>query len=79
MGRWRTVLASRATRYRNRLESRSGTLWEGRDKSSLAQTEAYLLACARYIELNPVRARMLSSAEEYPWSSHCQRLGVSCQ
>lgn len=53
------TLAARTTRYRNRLEDRSGTLWESRYKSSVVQSDAYLLACCRYIELNPVRARMV--------------------
>ena len=75
MGRLMKALVARATRYRHRLEGRSGTLWEGRYKSSPVQTETYLLACARYIELNPVRARMVAAAGEYPWSSYHQRMG----
>jgi len=71
------ALAGRATRYRNRLEDRSGTLWESRYKSSLVQTDAYLLACCRYIELNPVRARMVASAQDYRWSSARERLGMN--
>lgn len=69
------ALAARATRYRNRLEGRSGTLWESRYKSSVVQTERYLLACCRYIELNPVRARMVADAGEYVWSSYSMRMG----
>ncbi len=57
LGRLMKALAARATRYRNRLERRSGTLWEGRYKSSVVDSDAYLLACCRYIELNPVRAK----------------------
>jgi putative transposase len=49
---------------------RSGTLWEGRFHSSLVTTEHYVLACYRYIELNPVRAGMVESAHQYGWSSH---------
>jgi putative transposase len=49
---------------------RSGTLWEGRFHSSLVTTEHYVLACYRYIELNPVRAGMVESAHKYGWSSH---------
>ncbi|WP_026280857.1 MULTISPECIES: transposase [unclassified Thioalkalivibrio] len=75
MGRLMKALAARATRYRNRLEGRSGTLWEGRYKSSPVQTETYLLACTRYIELNPVRARMVPAAGDYSWSSFRQRMG----
>ncbi len=62
-------LAGRMTRYRNKLEGRSGTLWESRYKSSIVQTDTYLLACSRYIELNPARAQMVQRAQDYPWSS----------
>lgn len=75
LGRMMKALAGRTTRYRNRLEGRSGTLWESRYKSSLVQTDAYLLACCRYIELNPVRARMVVDPGDYPWSSYRARLG----
>ena len=74
LGQLMKALAARMTRYRNRLEGRSGTLWESRYKSSVIQAESYLLACSRYIELNPVRAHMVSSAESYPWSSYRLRV-----
>jgi putative transposase len=48
---------------------RSGTLWEGRFRSCLVPSEDYVLACHRYIELNPVRAGMVSKPDDYPWSS----------
>ncbi|MBC3456746.1 transposase [Pseudomonas mosselii] len=70
------TLAARATRYRNRLEGRSGTLWESRFKSSIVQSDTYLLACCRYIELNPVRARMVAEVGDYPWSSYSARMGA---
>lgn len=70
-------LSGRQTRYHNRLEGRSGTLWEGRYKSSLVQSEDYLLACCRYIELNPVRACIVAAAQDYPWSSCRARLGYA--
>lgn len=54
----------------NHVHRRSGTLWEGRYKSTLVDTDAYLLACMRYIELNPVRARMVAAPADWPWSSH---------
>lgn len=69
LGKLMKSLAARTTRYRNRLEGRSGTLWESRYKSSPVQTDTYLLACSRYIELNPVRAGMIDHAREYRWSS----------
>jgi len=66
----------RYVRYFNREYRRSGTLWEGRFKSSLVQSETYLLQCQRYIELNPVRAGMVSDPAEYIWSSYqCHALG----
>lgn len=55
--------------YFNYTYQRSGTLWEGRYKASLIDSEAYALVCYRYIELNPVRANMVSHPAEYPWSS----------
>jgi putative transposase len=54
----------------NRRHGRTGTLWEGRFKSSLVESDGYVLACYRYIELNPVRARMVSEPEVFRWSSH---------
>lgn len=57
LGQLMKALAARATRYRNRLEGRSGTLWESRYKSSVVQTETYLLACSRSIELNPAKRK----------------------
>ena len=63
-------------RYFNYTYKRSGTLWEGRFKSSLVQSERYLLELYRYIELNPVRANMVSEPSEYNWSSYqCNGLG----
>ena len=57
-------------RYFNDLQARSGTLWEGRYRSTLIQTDRYLLACMAYIDLNPVRAGLTAEARDYPWSSH---------
>jgi len=74
LGQLMKALAARATRYRNRLEGRTGTLWESRYKSSVVESDAYLLACCRYIELNPVRARMVADARDYPWSSYQMRV-----
>ncbi len=54
----------------NTIHGRTGTLWEGRYKSSLVDTETYFLACHRYIELNPVRAGIVAQPGEYLWSSH---------
>ena len=54
----------------NRKYGRTGTLWEGRFKSSLVDSDEYCLACYRYIELNPVRAGMVDHPGMYPWSSY---------
>jgi putative transposase len=62
-------LGQRYVQYVNRCYKRSGTLWEGRFRSSIVQMENYLLRCHRYIELNPVRAGMVEHAADYPWSS----------
>ena len=56
--------------YVNHTYGRTGTLWEGRYKSTLVDHDNYLLAVSRYIELNPVRAGMVDHASEYPWSSY---------
>lgn len=63
-------------RYFNYTYKRTGTLWEGRFKSCVINAEDYLLKCQRYIELNPVRAGMVDSPDEYTWSSyHANGLG----
>jgi len=56
--------------YFNYRYKRTGTLWEGRYKSTLLDSESYLLTCYRYIELNPVRAGMVDHPSEYRWSSY---------
>lgn len=63
-------------RYFNSAQKRTGTLWEGRYKSTLIQAERYLLACMAYIDLNPVRAGLVLQAQDYPWSSHGHYLGL---
>lgn len=75
LGRLMKRLAGRQTRWVNRLERRSGSLWESRYKSSPIETNAYLLACCRYVELNPVRARMVVGPEHYEWSSYRRKIG----
>lgn len=67
-------------RYYNNTYQRSGTLWEGRFKSNLVQSERYLLELYRYIELNPVRADMVADPGEYSWSSYaCNALGIKTE
>lgn len=64
------ALGRRYVRYFNDRERRTGTLWEGRYRSTLIEADRYLLTCMAYIDLNPVRAGMVVQAEDYPWSSH---------
>ena len=64
------AVGRRYVRYFNDSQGRSGTLWEGRYKSTLIQADRYLLACMAYMDLNPVRAGLVAQARDYPWSSH---------
>lgn len=69
-------IGRRYAQYFNRSYRRSGSLWEGRYKSSLVDTDHYLLCCYRYIELNPVRAGLVRTPEDYTYSSyHANALG----
>ena len=73
-------LGRRYVRYFNYTYRRTGTLWEGRYKSSLVQTETWLLHCQRYIELNPVRAGLVRDPSDYPWSSYrCNGMGMESE
>ncbi len=58
------------TQYVNKTYGRTGSLWEGRFRSCLVQSERYLLTCYRYIELNPVRAGLVQDPREFDWSSY---------
>ncbi len=60
----------------NKRTGRTGTLFDGRYKSTLVQTERYLLACMAYIDLNPVRAGMVVQPQDYVWSSYCYYAGL---
>jgi putative transposase len=64
------AVGRRYVRYFNDRHRRTGTLWEGRYRSTLIQSERYLVACMAYLDLNPVRAGMVSAPEEFAWSSH---------
>ena len=72
-------LCSRYASYFNKFNSRSGSIWEGRYKPSLVDTEKYLLACYRYIEMNPVRAGIVVTPAAYPWSSYRQNAGLTSE
>jgi putative transposase len=69
------AVGRRYVRYFNDAQGRTGTLWEGRYKSTLIQTDRYLMACMAYIDLNPVRAGLVAQALDYPWSSHGHYIG----
>ena len=62
--------------YFNRRHDRTGTLWEGRFRSCITESAHYVLACYRYIELNPVRAQMVDHPHDYPWSSYAVNSGA---
>ena len=69
-------LGQRYVQYFNRRHARTGTLWEGRFLSSVVGSPEYVMACHRYIELNPVRAFMVSTPGAYRWSSHLGNVGL---
>ena len=64
------ILAQVYTQQINKARQRTGSLWEGRFRSCLVDTERYALACYRYIELNPVHAGIVPEARDYRWSSY---------
>jgi len=69
------LLAQKYSQYINKKHKRTGTLWEGKFKSSPISMDHYLLACSRYIEMNPVRARIVKDPEDYIWSSCRYKIG----
>jgi putative transposase len=69
-------LARRYASYFNRRYAKTGQLWEGRYRSCLVDSAEYILACYRYIELNPVRARMVEIPAAHPWSSYAGNAGA---
>ncbi len=60
-------------RYVNTTDQRTETLWEDRFKSSVVESDGYLLACYRYVEFNPVRAGLVRDPGDYAWSSYAYR------
>ncbi len=70
------AVGRRYVRYFNDVQGRTGTLWEGRYRSTLVQTDRYLLACMAYMDLNPVRAGLVSDPQNYPWSSYGHYAGL---
>lgn len=70
IGKTLQALGRRYVQYFNRRHDRTGTLWEGRYRAALVDSESYFLVCARYIEMNPVRAGLARHPGDYPWSSY---------
>ncbi|MCK5356119.1 MAG: transposase [Methyloprofundus sp.] len=71
-------MANRYVRYYNAKHQRTGTIWEGRFKSCLVDSDHYLFSLYKYIEMNPVKANMVEGVADYPWSSYrCNALGES--
>jgi putative transposase len=69
------AVGRRYVRWFNDAQGRSGTLWEGRYKSTVIDTDQYLLTCMAYLDLNPVRAGLVGQAADYAWSSHGHYIG----
>ncbi|MEO5596598.1 MAG: transposase [Lysobacteraceae bacterium] len=76
VSRMMQAVGRRYVRTFNARHRRSGTLWEGRFKSCLVDSDRYLLTCMRYIELNPVRAAIVGAPWEHRWSSVHAHLGL---
>lgn len=74
-GRMMKAIAQNFAQYINRRRGRTGCLWEGRYWSGIVDDGNYFLRCQRYIELNPVKARMVGRPGEYPWSSYKANAG----
>jgi len=75
LSRLMQALGRRYVRWFNDRYRRTGTLWEGRFRSTAVESDRYLLACMRYIELNPVRAGLATTPADYPWSSNAHHIG----
>jgi putative transposase len=76
LSRLMQALGRRYVIWFNRRHARTGTLWEGRFRASVVESERYLFACSRYIEMNPVRAGLVGDPAEYRWSSHAHHVGL---
>lgn len=77
LSRMMQSLGRRYVGWFNARHQRTGTLWEGRFRAGLIEGERHLLACMRYIELNPVRAGLCAEAGQWPWSSAAHHLGLA--
>jgi putative transposase len=77
VGRTMQSIGRRYVRWFNDRHSRTGALFEGRYRSTVVEADRYLLACMRYIELNPVRAGIVQSSDQFPWSSYRHHAGLT--
>jgi putative transposase len=77
VGRTMQAIGRRYVRWFNDRHARTGALFEGRYRSTVVEADRYLLACMRYIELNPVRAGIVQRPEQFPWSSYRHHAGIS--
>lgn len=76
LARFAKFISQRYTQYFNYRYQRTGTLWQGRFKSSPVVSDHYLLRLYRYIDLNPVRARIVQNPADYRWSSYMHHVGI---
>jgi putative transposase len=77
VGRTMQAIGRRYVRWFNDRHARTGALFEGRYRSTVVEADRYLLACMRYIELNPVRAGLVQGPEQFPWSSYRHHAGLA--
>ena len=76
LGRMMQWIGRHYVPYFNHKYQRMGTLWQGRYKATVIDSEQYFMMCSRYIELNPVRAGIASDPADYPWSSYRHHVGI---
>ncbi len=76
LGRALQSLGRRYVRYFNDRHGRAGTIWEGRYRATIVDSERYLIECMRYIDLNPVRSGVVSDPGEFRWSSYRHHAGM---
>jgi putative transposase len=76
LGRMMQWVGRQYVPYFNNRYQRTGTLWQGRYRATVIESEPYFLTCSRYIELNPVRAGLVGTPNDYPWSSHAHHVGA---
>ena len=70
LSRFMQSMANRYVRYFNVKYQRTGTIWEGRFKSCLVDSDNHLFSLYKYIEMNPVKAEMVKTISDYQWSSY---------